>query len=58
MADCTAFRPDLLDYHDGESTPSAKDRIEAHLHTCQNCRDALSRAAWEVGLFLPQRNRH
>jgi HEAT repeat protein len=52
VADCAILRPDLLAYHDGECAPPDRDRIEAHLHTCQNCQDDVSCAAWEVGLFI------
>jgi HEAT repeat protein len=48
-----AFDRSLLQAHfDGEDTPDERNRIQAHLHTCQVCPEFISGAAWEVGLLL------
>ncbi len=41
--DCSATRPNLLAYLDGEVTDARRAGIEAHLATCQVCADELAR---------------
>jgi len=43
---------ELQAWLDGEAAPQEHARLEAHLRSCQVCREAVSRAAWEVGLIL------
>jgi anti-sigma factor RsiW len=42
MNDCNAIQPELSAYVDGELTPHRRERIEAHLASCPQCREALA----------------
>ena len=50
MADRHLEPAELQAWLDGEAAPQDHARLEAHLRSCQVCGDAVSRAAWEVGL--------
>ena len=51
MADRHLEPGDVQAWLDGEAAPLEHARLEAHLRSCQDCRDLASRAAWEVGLI-------
>jgi predicted anti-sigma-YlaC factor YlaD len=40
--DCTAVRKKLSAFEDGEVSPALQPKIEAHLATCSDCRQALA----------------
>ncbi len=40
--DCTAVRPLISYYYDGEATPEERAQVEQHLATCEDCRRVLA----------------